>query len=190
MTLTRTKRIITREVKLERIYERLGSDPGLVRLRYGQKMIPGGGITSPKVLLIVEMPERNDINTEVVLSGPGGIQLHGMLGVVDLRRNSHVYVTSVTKYRTPGGREATPAETEVLRSYLMEEIDVLRPGSIITSGRYVNRLFFPDHLDQLLMTTRGWNGYKVYPTVAFSTLQDPANRRYMLWSFKEVSKDI
>lgn len=185
------KRVLTSHVKLENLYRRQANDSKFVHLKYNRNMIVGNGMDeSPLAMIIIEMPEPNDENIKTPLTGPGGIMLHDMLQVADLKRSSHTFVTPVLKWRTPLEREATKAETAASLLYLKEEIDIVNPQHIIACGRYVNRLFFPRrNLIDITGKILPWKKRFVLPSpTPMQAVHDPLKRRQMVEIFRMLGE--
>lgn len=184
------KRVLTPEEKLRRLYKEVGEDMRLSHLRYHHKLVIGQGKPGALAMVVVEMPEPNDEQHGVALTGVGGVVLADLLSVVDLKRTDHLFVTPMIKYRPNSGREATPMELSVMLPYLLQEIEIVDPKYIVTCGRYVNKKFFPRReylgiVNQILP----WKKRLVIPTLhPVSAAKDPDNRRVMLKTFRMLGE--
>ena len=182
------KALLTPEVRLRKLFRQMDEDPDLRHLKYNRKPAWGHGPLRPLGMVVIEQPEENDEKIGVALTGPGAVVLQGILQQVDLKRADHLYVTAISKWRTPASRNPTVAEAAALLPYLTREIDIVNPEYLVTVGRYVNSLFFPKFgLTGLLGTVKYWRNKFILPTVSFNSAnQSRENGQLLLNTFSEL----
>jgi len=74
--------------------------------------------------------------------GPAGKFLDLLLDSIGLRRDD-VFIANTLKCRPPNNRDPEPAEKELCRTYLEEQIRVINPKIIVTLGRHSTETFLP-----------------------------------------------
>lgn len=107
-----------------------------------RETVPGCGNTEANLLLIGEAPGKDEIRLSRPFSGKAGRHLDEFLSLVGILRED-IYITNTVKYRLAktdpvtariSNRPATREEIEQSRPWLLKEIDILRPGYIVTLG--------------------------------------------------------
>lgn len=84
-------------------------------------------------MLIGEAPGANEEKTGKVFSGLSGQLLDAALKMLGIQDD--VFITNANRCRPPGNRTPKPAEIRACRTYLLREIDIIRPKVIVTLGR-------------------------------------------------------
>ncbi|MEB2836562.1 MAG: type-4 uracil-DNA glycosylase [Desulfurococcales archaeon] len=103
--------------------------------------VPGEGPLDARVMLVGEAPGRREDETGRPFVGAAGHLLDALLGLAGLKREE-VYITNIVKCRPPGNRDPTQAEIRACLPYLLEQIDIIRPGLLIALGRHAGRTLF------------------------------------------------
>ncbi len=94
----------------------------------------GTGNPNTKVLFIGEAPGRDeDIKGEPFV-GRAGKLLNKIFVAIDLERED-VYITNMLKCRPPQNRDPAEDEVRCCEKYLVEQIELIRPGIICALGR-------------------------------------------------------
>jgi DNA polymerase len=104
--------------------------------------VPGEGPEDADIIFIGEGPGFHEDRQGRPFVGAAGNYLNELLEKIDLGRQD-VYITNVVKCRPPGNRDPQPAEIEACRSYLDQQIDLIRPRLIVTLGRFSMQRYFP-----------------------------------------------
>lgn len=95
--------------------------------------VPGKGNSNAKILFIGEAPGKNeDVKGEPFVGSAGKI-LTDVLESVGLAR-SDVFITNVVKCRPPNNRVPTEEEKDSCNSYLLEELEIIKPKIICIMG--------------------------------------------------------
>ncbi len=110
--------------------------------KYRTKAVPGEGSENAELLFIGEAPGWHEDQQGRPFVGPAGQYLEQLLASIDLRREQ-VYIANVIKCRPMGNRDPLPAEILACRSWLEQQIELIRPKMVVTLGRYSMAMFFP-----------------------------------------------
>lgn len=94
----------------------------------------GTGTSAAGVLFIGEAPGRNEDLKGEPFVGRAGQLLNKILQAIDLRRED-VYITNILKCRPPDNRDPVESEVRCCERYLVEQIELIRPGVICALGR-------------------------------------------------------
>ncbi len=102
---------------------------GAGRIRF----VFGEGDPNARILFVGEGPGRDEDLQGRPFVGKAGELLEKMLGAMGFSRDT-VYICNVVKCRPPDNRTPTPAEAQRCLPYLRRQIELIRPGVIITLG--------------------------------------------------------
>lgn len=95
----------------------------------------GVGNRTAEVLFIGEGPgEQEDLRGEPFV-GRGGKLLDDMLCLIDLDRNTNIYIANMVKCRPPKNRDPLNVEQEACLPHLRAQVTLLRPKIIVCLGR-------------------------------------------------------
>lgn len=92
------------------------------------------GNPEAKLVFVGEGPGQEEDKTGQPFVGPAGQLLDKMVGAMGLARDD-VYICNVVKCRPPGNRTPLPSEAGACASYLLGQIDAVRPQVIVALGR-------------------------------------------------------
>jgi uracil-DNA glycosylase family 4 len=125
---------------------------GLCRER--QQAVTGEGVMQPAVMVIGEAPgDYEDRQGRPFVDRPG-LMLDNMLSAIQSSRTQNVYVSNIVKCRPPGNRNPKPAELSACKPYLLRQIELVRPFSILAVGRAAQALLETDEpLEKLRQVT-------------------------------------
>ncbi len=104
--------------------------------------VPGEGPEDADIMFIGEGPGFHEDRQGRPFVGAAGNYLEELLEKIHLKREE-VYITNVVKCRPPGNRDPQPAEIDACRSYLDQQIILIRPRLIVTLGRFSMQRYFP-----------------------------------------------
>ena len=122
----------------------------------GSPLVFGDGpIKAPVLMLIGEAPGEQEALQGRPFVGKAGKNLESFLSILGLKR-SEIYVTNVVKFRptkrSPSGgtanRPPTKEERLLFTPWLMREIDLVRPGALVTLGNVALQAFRDDAIGQ------------------------------------------
>ena len=125
---------------------------GLCRER--QQAVTGEGVMQPAIMVIGEAPgDYEDRQGRPFVDRPG-LMLDNMLSAIQSSRSKNVYVSNIVKCRPPGNRNPKPAELASCKPYLLRQIELVRPFSILAVGRAAQALLETDEpLEKLRQVT-------------------------------------
>lgn len=104
--------------------------------------VSGEGNPTTDIMFVGEAPgAREDIEGRP-FCGPAGKFLDQLLDSIGLLR-ADVFIANTLKCRPPNNRDPEPAEKELCRTYLEEQIRVIDPKIIVTLGRHSTETFLP-----------------------------------------------
>ncbi|OGN05612.1 MAG: hypothetical protein A3B99_01540 [Candidatus Yanofskybacteria bacterium RIFCSPHIGHO2_02_FULL_44_12b] len=114
----------------------LTSSP-LYKDRVKNKTFPviGEGSHYAGIMFIGEAPGKNEAATGRPFCGAAGKILDQLLESIAVPRQD-VYITNIVKDRPPFNRDPLPEEIEIYAPFLDRQIDIIRPKTIVTLGRF------------------------------------------------------
>jgi len=101
--------------------------PGRMRFVFGE------GDPAARLMFIGEGPGRDEDLQGRPFVGKAGELLDKMIGALGLGRQQ-VYIANIVKCRPPDNRVPTPPEAAACMGYLRRQIELIRPGVIVTLG--------------------------------------------------------
>ncbi|MEG1436756.1 MAG: uracil-DNA glycosylase [Oscillospiraceae bacterium] len=105
----------------------------------------GVGNPNADIMFIGEAPGENEDLQGEPFVGRGGKLLDKFLEVVDLSRNTNIYIANMVKCRPPKNRDPQPKEQEACIDWLREQVRIINPKIIVCLGRIAaQRLISPD----------------------------------------------
>lgn len=128
-----------RYTKLKLIKDELisSSDSPLYKYRTENKYHPviGEGNHFASIMFIGEAPGKNEAKTGRPFCGSAGKILDELLSTVNINRED-VYITNIVKDRPPENRDPLPEEIDFYAPYLDRQIEIIKPATIATLGRF------------------------------------------------------
>ena len=100
------------------------------------QVVMGQGVMQPAIMVIGEAPGDPEDRQGLPFVGTTGILLDNMLSAIGSSRATDVYMTNSVKCRPPSNRNPRPAEIAACRPFLMRQIELVRPFSILALGRF------------------------------------------------------
>jgi DNA polymerase len=104
--------------------------------------VPGNGDANAKIMFIGEAPGFNEDQQGIPFCGAAGHLLDQLLNSIGLNRKQ-VFVANMLKHRPPNNRDPLPEEMENCKEYLDEQLEIIKPETIITLGRFSMAKFYP-----------------------------------------------
>ena len=142
------------------------------------KAVPGEGPGDAAIMFIGEGPGFHEDQQGRPFVGAAGRFLEELLESISLSREK-VFITNVIKCRPPGNRDPLPEEMESCRSFLDQQIELIRPKSIVTLGRFSMARAFPRaRISRIHGQPRKIDGIIYYPMYhPAAALHQPSLRR-------------
>ncbi len=128
--------------------------------------VPGEGMLDPLVMVVGEGPGADEDRRGLPFVGKAGQFLDRWLEAVDLDRRRNAYIGNVVKCRPPGNRDPRPEESDACLPYLREQIELIRPRTILTVGRVATGILVGTKagITSLRGRTFYFNGIPLIPT--------------------------
>lgn len=102
------------------------------------------GNPGSRVMIIGEVPGRDEDRMGVPFVGVAGQLLDKMLASISLDRSS-VYLTNLLPWRPPGNRAPTDEELAVLSPWLFRHVQLANPNLVLLLGGAAAKLVFSSH---------------------------------------------
>lgn len=97
--------------------------------------VPGEGNPNADLVVVGEAPGATEDEQGRPFVGAAGQLLTKILAAVDLKRED-VFICNVLKHRPPGNRNPMPEEVMACSSYLVRQIELVRPKAILALGTF------------------------------------------------------
>jgi DNA polymerase len=118
--------------------------------------VPGEGVMQPAIMVIGEAPGAFEDREGRPFVDRPGLMLDNMLTAIQSSRTHHVFVSNIVKCRPPGNRNPKPTELQACKPYLLRQIELVRPYSILAVGRAAQSLLeSQEPLEKLRQVTHG-----------------------------------
>jgi DNA polymerase len=147
--------------------------------------VPGEGNRSAELMFIGEGPGRDEDIQGRPFVGRAGQLLRKIIAAMSFREDE-VYITNMVKCRPPDNRVPHHEEIETCSSYLVRQIELIRPRVIVSLGKTPTDYFVPGR--EGMTARRGrfgdYRGIPVMPTFHPSYLvRNEGNRelKRMVW---------
>lgn len=101
-----------------------------------EKVVVGQGVMRPAVMVVGEAPGEQEDRQGEPFVGRSGMLLDNMLSSIDCGREKNVYVANVIKCRPPGNRNPRPEEIAACKPFLLRQIELVNPMSILAVGKH------------------------------------------------------
>lgn len=134
---------MTNYKELHHLKDEMEKDDSLPLKRGAGKLVFGSGNTEAEILLIGEGPGRNEDLQGQPFVGQAGKLLDKLLILAGLERKK-VFITNIVHHRPPENRDPLPNEIKAYGKYLDKIIEIIKPKTIITLGRFSMVKFLPD----------------------------------------------
>ena len=103
----------------------------------------GQGSHQADIMFIGEAPGFYEDKSGVPFCGKAGKVLNELLNVIDVKRED-VYIANILKCRPPENRNPNSEEIKACTSYLLEQIEVIKPKIIACLGNFSTK-FIMEH---------------------------------------------
>lgn len=149
-----TQALASAAMGMESLAAAIGSCQACGLCKERQQAVPGEGVMQPAIMVIGEAPGDLEDREGKPFVGRPGLMLDNMLLSIQSSRTHNVYVSNIVKCRPPGNRNPKPAELTACKPYLLRQIELVRPFSILAVGRAAQSLLnTEERLDTLRQVT-------------------------------------
>lgn len=107
------------------------------------RLVFGEGSSEAEIFFIGEAPGLKEDQLGRLFVGRSGQVLKKSIEGIGLKRED-VYISNIVKRRPPENRDPSSGEIEAYRSYLEEEIKIIKPKIIVTLGRFSMNYFIKE----------------------------------------------
>ena len=101
-----------------------------------EQVVVGQGVMQPAIMVIGEGPGDQEDRQGLPFVGRSGMLLDNMLSSIGSSRLTDIYAANIVKCRPPGNRNPRPNEIAACRPFLIRQIELVRPFSILALGRF------------------------------------------------------
>lgn len=152
-------------------------------------VIFGEGNRNAAIMIIGEGPGRDEDLQGRPFVGRSGQLLDKILEACGFTREKHVFISNIVKCRPPENRVPSPAEAEVCMPWLLNQIELIKPGIMILLG--ATALKYMAGAEYRITRDRGkWissSGIMTMPVYhPAALLRDPSLKRDTWEDFKEI----
>ncbi len=99
----------------------------------------GVGDPNASLLLVGEAPGAEEDKQGFPFVGRAGKLLDKILAAINRSRDNDVYICNVLKCRPPDNRDPLPSEVELCETYLIRQIELIKPVLIVALGRVAGK---------------------------------------------------
>jgi DNA polymerase len=184
---------LSREDRLRRIEELVLSCTRCPLHQGRSRAVPGQGVLDPDVMVIGEGPGAEEDRQGLPFVGPAGQYLDKWLAAIEVYRDSNAYIANIVKCRPPNNRDPKPEEAALCMPYLEEQIELIRPKSILTVGRVALRYLIgvTEGIGRIHGTLYQYKGIPLMPTYHPSgVLRNPEYRRPVWEDLKKLRDQV
>ncbi|MBU0715644.1 MAG: uracil-DNA glycosylase [Verrucomicrobia bacterium] len=131
-----------------------------------RQAVPGQGNMHPDILFIGEGPGEDEDKQGLAFVGRAGQMLTRLITRMGYTRDE-VFIANIVKCRPPNNRKPLPAEMNMCRPYLEQQIAVLKPKVIVLLGASAFEGLIPPKAPGITISkVRGkWLEYQGIPTM-------------------------
>jgi len=123
---------------LDELYQQASALP-IHKKKGGHQFLRGSGPVPCKVLIVGLRPSEEDLKLETHWSGARGELLRKMLKAIHLEPNLCHYTCLA---HVPGVQKIMPRDATTLRHFLLKEIELVQPQSILILGEVTAQIIF------------------------------------------------
>jgi DNA polymerase len=104
-----------------------------------KKIVFGSGDKNADLLIVGEAPNEYEDEKGRPFVGKAGKLLDKILNAIGLSRTENVYLTNVLKCKTPSNRDPLLSEVNNCNSYLLKQIEIIKPKIIVALGKVAGK---------------------------------------------------
>jgi len=152
--------------------------------------VPGEGNLGAELVFVGEAPGHDEDIQGQPFVGRAGQLLTKIINAMQFKRED-VYITNVIKCRPPDNRTPHKDEIEKCQSYLLEQLEMIKPRIIVTLGKVATDFFVRSKLGMTAL--RGnfyeFGGIQVMPTFHPSyIIRNEGNRKIKKMFWEDMKK--
>ncbi len=116
---------------------------GLTLKRTATNMVFSDGNPKARVMVVGDVPGRDEDRAGRPFVGAAGQLLDKMLAAIGLSREENVYITSIINWYPPGSRNPSEAEIALSLPFIHRHIELVNPAALIFVGGGVTKMLMP-----------------------------------------------
>jgi len=155
-------------------------------------LVFGVGSTKAKLMFVGEAPGMEEDLQGIPFVGRAGRLLTKIIESIGLQRND-VYIANILKCRPPQNRNPLPTEIIECESYLIKQIEFIKPKVICALGKFAAQTLLrsQESISRLRGNFYDYHGSKLMPTFhpAF-LLRNPSGKREVWEDMKKIRREL
>ncbi len=132
-----------KKIVLEKIAQEIREFKGLEIAKNCLNAVPGEGDPDAKIMFIGEAPGADEDAQGRPFVGRSGQLLRQTITESNIKIDK-VFITNIVKFRPPENRDPSLEEISACRDWLDRQIQIIKPPTIVTLGRFSMAKFLPD----------------------------------------------
>jgi uracil-DNA glycosylase family 4 len=152
----------------------------------------GSGDKNADLLIIGEAPGDYEDEKGKPFVGKAGKLLDKILKAIGLSRNKNVYITNILKCKTPNNRDPLLSEINNCNSYLLKQIELIKPKIIIALGKVSGKSLLNKDLslNDMRSHLREFNSIPLKVTYHPISLLNDSSLKKNAWEDFQVVRDF
>jgi uracil-DNA glycosylase family 4 len=130
-----TEKLAAAAQTLEALAEAIASCQACGLCLERERVVVGQGVMQAAVMVVGEGPGEQEDRQGEPFVGRSGMLLDNMLSTIDSGREKNVYLANIIKCRPPGNRSPRPEEVAACKPYLLRQIELVKPRTILALGK-------------------------------------------------------
>ena len=154
-----------------------------------KKIVFGSGDKNADLLIVGEAPNEYEDDKGRPFVGKTGKLLDKILNAIDLSRTDNVYLTNVLKCKTPSNRDPLLSEVNNCNSYLLKQIEIIKPKIIVALGKVAGKSLLNKDLSLKELRSQFYEFNSIPLKVTYhpqSLLNEPAFKKNAWEDFQAV----
>ena len=154
-----------------------------------KKIVFGSGDKNADLLIVGEAPNEYEDEKGRPFVGKAGKLLDKILNAIGLSRTENVYLTNVLKCKTPSNRDPLLSEINNCNSYLLKQIEIIKPKIIVALGKVAGKSLLNKDLSLKELRSQFYEFNSIPLKVTYhpqSLLNEPAFKKNAWEDFQAV----
>jgi uracil-DNA glycosylase len=154
-----------------------------------KKIVFGSGDKNADLLIVGEAPNEYEDEKGRPFVGKAGKLLDKILNAIGLSRTENVYLTNVLKCKTPSNRDPLLSEVNNCNSYLLKQIEIIKPKIIVALGKVAGKSLLNKDLSLKKLRSQFYEFNSIPLKVTYhpqSLLNEPALKKNAWEDFQAV----
>ena len=175
------------------LYEALVED--CVKCKIGKSRkntVFGSGDKDADLFIVGEAPGEYEEDANRPFVGKAGKLLDKILKAIGFNRNKNVYITNILKCKTPNNRDPLRSEINNCNSYLLKQIELIKPKIIVALGKVSGKSLLNKDLslDEMRSNFHEFNSVPLKVTYHPVTLLNDSSLKKNAWEDFQFVRDF